>query len=67
MSKEQPEWISAKDMREMLDIKPRTELEWRKRYNLQISQLGIKVYYDKNEILKVMTANSTYSKLLKAS
>lgn len=60
------DWISAKTMREMLDIKPRTELEWRKRYNLQISQLGIKVYYDRNEILKVLSDNSTY-KLLKSA
>lgn len=56
-----PDWISQKDFREWCNISDHTEYRWRKQYGLHICKMGDKVFYDRNQIIDIMTANSTYA------
>ncbi len=62
-----PDWISAEAMRTWCNIETSTEHVWRKRYNLHISKMGDKVYYDKNQIKSIMTQYSTYNLIKKTA
>jgi len=62
--KNEPNWISAKAMREWLgDISDDTERRLRESLNLHISKVGRTTMYDRSQIEKIITDNSTYSLL----
>lgn len=59
----QPDWRSAAEIAEWLDIKPNTLILWRQTKGLAWTTMGggRTIMYDKRQIEEILNQNSTYA------